>query len=211
MDSCDDAFVTAAHLALHLVTRPEVASRWDARSALPEMTVGMLACHLGRQSARAAEVLVMDSPDAPLRDAGEHYRRAAWVRTTDLSDPAHDRSTDADEASQGFAAMRDRCSDTVSAVGRLLRDGGAAEVVAIPWQGWSLRRPDFLLTRMVEIVVHADDLARSIDVPTPPFPDDVYLPVLHLLAELATERHGQAAIISALTRRERMPDTVSAF
>ena len=64
---------------------------------------------------------------------------------------------------------------------------------------------------MVEIVVHTDDLARSIDVPTPAFPDDVYRPVLHLLAELATERHGQAALTSALTRRERMPDTVSAF
>jgi hypothetical protein len=211
VDSYDDSFVTAAHVALDLVTRPEVAARWEAPSALPEMTVGMLACHLGRQSVRAAELLPVSSSEAPLREAAEHYRRATWVRATDLDDPANDRSTDEAEASQGFAVMRDRWAEAVGSVGRLLGDGGAVDVVALPWQGWSLRRPDLLLTRMVEIVVHADDLARSIDVPTPPFPDDVFLPVLHLLAELATERHGQAAIISALSRRERMPETVSAF
>ena len=64
---------------------------------------------------------------------------------------------------------------------------------------------------MVEIVTHSDDLARSLNLPTPTFSDEAYLPVVYLLARLAVERHGQAAMTSALTRRERMPETISAF
>jgi len=62
--------------------------------------------------------------------------------------------------------------------------------VLIPWQGWSLRRNDFLLTRLLEIVVHTDDLALSIDVPPPTFPTDAFTPVLDLLTRLAVGRHG---------------------
>ena len=46
----------------------------------------------------------------------------------------------------------------------------------IPWQGWSLTAHDFLVTRLMEIVVHADDLAASVGLPTPEFPDDVLVP-----------------------------------
>jgi hypothetical protein len=49
-------------------------------------------------------------------------------------------------------------------VRRLLAAGTARDVVLIPWQGWSLHRDDFLLTRMLEIVVHTDDLALSIGI-----------------------------------------------
>ncbi|MGH1563902.1 maleylpyruvate isomerase N-terminal domain-containing protein [Mumia sp. DW29H23] len=211
MESRDDAFVTAAHISLGLVTRQEVADRWDEPSALPEMTVGMLACHLGRQTVRAHELIPVAATGTPLASAIEHYRRAAWVTTDDLTDPVNDRTNDAEEAALGFEALRATCTEALSAVQADLASGEVADVVAIPWQGWSLRRPDFLLTRLVEIVVHCDDLARSVDVGTPEFPDEVYLPVLQLLAQLATERHGQAAMTSALSRRERMPETISAF
>lgn len=59
--------------------------------------------------------------------------------------------------------------------------------------------------------MHSDDLARSVDVPTPHFPTDAFRPVAHLLADLAAERHGQAALVSALSRRERQPENISAF
>jgi hypothetical protein len=83
--------------------------------------------------------------------------------------------------------------------------------VLIPWQGWSLSEHDFLLTRLMEIVVHSDDLAASVGVPTPDFPDDVLSPVLDLLAHVAVRRHGQAALVRALSRPQRAPASVSAF
>ncbi|WP_167006291.1 maleylpyruvate isomerase N-terminal domain-containing protein [Mumia sp. ZJ430] len=211
MDPRDAAFVTAAHIAAALLTRPEVAAKWGEPSALPRMTVGMLACHLGRQTVAAGDLLGVDGATSPLPDTAEHYRRAAWVTATSLDDPAHDRTRDEQEAALGLEALQVRCATSLANVERLLEDGEVADVVAIPWQGWSLTRSDFLLTRMLEIVVHTDDLARSIDLPTPEFPDDAYLPVVHLLVQLAAERHGQAALTSALTRSERMPEAISAF
>ena len=83
--------------------------------------------------------------------------------------------------------------------------------VLIPWQGWSLTASDFLLTRMMEIVVHSDDLAASVGVETPTFPDDVVTPVLDLLTGLAVRRHGGTALVRVLTRPQRAPASVSAF
>ena len=44
------------------------------------------------------------------------------------------------------------------------------DTVHIPWQGWSLSTDDFLVTRLMEIVVHSDDLAASVGLPTPTSP-----------------------------------------
>ncbi len=68
---------------------------------------------------------------------------------------------------------------------------------------------DFLLTRMMEIVVHSDDLALSADITTPPFPPHVFEPVLDLLSRLAVVRHGQPAVLRALSRAERAPTTIA--
>lgn len=207
----DRAFLAASEVALDLVGLPVVETRWTDPSALERMTVGMLACHLGRQVVRVREILPVPAAGEPIDAAKEHYHRAAWVRADSLDDPANNRTNDESDAAAGFAALVDRCRAAQREVRALLEGPGAQPVVTIPWQGWSLTRADFLLTRLVETVVHSDDLARSVGVPTPEFPADAYVPVLHLLAELATERHGQAAMISALSRRERMPATISAF
>jgi hypothetical protein len=207
----DNDFLAGARIALELLDRDEVADRWDSPSVLERMTVGMLACHLGRQFVRVEEILPAPASGEPLDAADEHYRRAAWVTAPDLDDPSQDRTLDETDASVGAAAMRDRSRSALSAVTGILHRGEAQDVVTIPWQGWSLQRPDFLLTRAVEIVTHSDDLARSVGVPTPDFPAAFFHPVAHLLVRLAAERHGQAAVTSALTRQERMPRTISAF
>jgi hypothetical protein len=87
----------------------------------------------------------------------------------------------------------------------------APDTVHIPWQGWSLTTEDFVVTRCMEMVVHGDDHAASIDVPTPEFPDPVVERVLALLTGVAVRRHGQAAVVRALSRPQRAPAHVSAF
>jgi len=59
--------------------------------------------------------------------------------------------------------------------------------------------------------VHADDLAASLGCPTPQFDDAVRDPVVALLAALSVRRHGQIAVVRALTRAERASGSVSAF
>jgi len=179
-------------------------------SALPKMSIGALACHLGRQVIRAAELLPVVTDVPPLESVDTHYHRAAWVVSTSPDDPPNDRSADDAEAALGPAALADRSARALETVRRLLAAGTARDVVLIPWQGWSLRRGDFLLTRMLEIVTHTDDLALSVGVLTPEFPDEVFAPVRDLLVRLAVKRHGQSAVISALTRSERT-QAISAF
>ncbi|MDQ6934262.1 MAG: maleylpyruvate isomerase N-terminal domain-containing protein [Actinomycetota bacterium] len=174
------------------------------------MSVGALASHLGRQTVWAAELLPVVTDVLPLDSAEAHYQRAAWVRSISPDDPPNDRSTDDAEAALGATALGDRNARALLTVRGLLAAGTARDVVLIPWQGWSLRRDDFLLTRLLEIVVHADDLAVSVGVPTPEFPDDAFAPVRDLLVRLAVARHGQSAVISTLTRRERS-QVISAF
>ena len=209
-DRLDAAFPVAASIALELIRRPEVSDRWLDPSALPKMSVGALACHLGRQTVRAAELLPVVTDAPPLDSADEHYHRAPWVTSTSPDDPPNDRSLDDEEARLGPLALDERAAGALATVRDMLIEGAAQEVVWIPWQGWSLRRDDFLLTRLLEFVVHADDLAVSVGVPTPPFPDEAFAPVRDLLTRLAEHRHGQAAVISSLTRRERAR-TITAF
>jgi hypothetical protein len=199
----DAAFPIAAAIAVEEIQRSEVRDQWLLPSALPKMSIGALACHLGRQVVRAAELLPVVTDVPPLDRVDTHYHRAAWVMSTSPDDPPNDRSTDDAEAALGAAALAGRSSGALQTVRRLLADGTASDVVPIPWQGWSLRRDDFLLTRMLEIVVHADDLALSIGVRTPEFPDEVFAPVRDLLVRLAVKRHGQSAVIGALARGER--------
>ena len=209
-DGLDTAFLTAASIALELIRQPDVSEQWNRPSALPKLSVGALACHLGSQPLRVAELLATNTDIAPLSSADEHYGRAAWVRSSSPDDPINDRSVDEAEAALGDRALHNRVAAAVRAVQDLLASGAASEVILIPWQGWSLRRDDFLLTRLVEIVVHSDDLAHSVGIATPQFPEDVFAPVGGLLMRLAVRRHGQHAVISTLTRRERA-QAISAF
>lgn len=147
---------------------------------------------------------------APLDSAVAHYDRAAWVTSRSPDDPPNDRSTDDAEAALGVRVLDDQAVRALETVRGLLAAGSARDIVLIPWQGWSLRRDDFLLTRLLEVVVHTDDLAVSIGVPTPEFADEVFAPVQDLLVRLAVGRHGQSAVIGTLTRQERSR-VISAF
>jgi hypothetical protein len=63
----------------------------------------------------------------------------------------------------------------------------------------------------MELVVHGDDLAVSVGVPTPVFPPAATEITLDLLVRVAAWRHGPVALVRALARRERAPETVAAF
>ena len=62
-----------------------------------------------------------------------------------------------------------------------------------------------------EMVVHGDDLASSVGLPTPEYPEAAIEPVLALLTGVAARRHGQTAVVRALSRPQRAPASISAF
>jgi hypothetical protein len=55
----------------------------------------------------------------------------------------------------------------------------------------------------VELVVHIDDLAGSVGLPTPDLPDLATDLVISCLAGVARRRHGDLEVVRALARHER--------
>jgi mycothiol maleylpyruvate isomerase-like protein len=203
-------FTAAAEVAARLVTEPEVAAHWSDESACAGMTVGGLAHHLADQTRNAVRLL-----EAPARSEEpiqllEHYRRAAWVHTG-LDDDANTSIRDGsnDSAAGGPDALAARVQQDLATLPAAL--SAAPDAVHIPWQGWSLTTDDFLVTRLMEIMVHSDDLAASVGLPTPEFATPVVEAVLGLLTSVAVDRHGQTAVVRALSRPQRAPGSVSAF
>lgn len=212
-----DDFLLAGASALELLGRVELVHQWGRPSALPEMTVGGLAAHLGSQvlsvhAAVTAGAHVTDEAPVPLL---EHYGRVAWVKAGP-DDPAN--VTIRDDAERSAASGHDPLvADVQGALADLQTaftaslPAGLPPAVRMPWWDWSLSFEDYLVTRVMEIVVHSDDLAVSLDIEPPRLPQRVLGPVLALLVGVSLQRHGQAAVVRALSRSERAPASVSAF
>lgn len=176
------------------------------------MTVGGLAHHLVGQL-DALVSLYADAPDdsepIPVLD---HYRRAAWV-TSGLDGEANvEIRTGADaRAAGGPTQLAARAAAALESLPASLAGVADDDPVLIPWQEWSLTARDFAVTRLMEMVVHADDLATSVDVEPPEFPAEALRLVVDLLAAVAMDRHGQAPVVRALSRPQRAPQSISAF
>jgi len=212
MDDARDSFLAAARITADLVRRPEVADQWGDESACAGMSVGGLAFHLASQITNTVRLVgAPASDDAPIALL-EHYARAAWVHTgLDEEVNVGIREGSDDEAAAGPGALNALVDQQLALLPEVLGGADLDAAVLIPWQGWSLTVHDWLVTREMEIVVHSDDLAASIGVPTPEFPESVITPVLALLTGVAVRRHGQAALVRALSRPQRAPSSVSAF
>lgn len=61
------------------------------------------------------------------------------------------------------------------------------------------------------MVVHGDDLAASVGLDTPEHEPAVVDTVLGLLTGVSLRRHGQVALVRALSRPQRSTGDVSAF
>jgi hypothetical protein len=72
-----------------------------------------------------------------------------------------------------------------------------------------MRLADFLVVRLVEVLVHADDLAVSVDLPPPALTKDSADALVALFLGMCRRRYGDSAVIRAFTRRER--DAVDAL
>jgi Mycothiol maleylpyruvate isomerase N-terminal domain len=206
------AFLSAAEAAHRLASSPQVRDAWGAESACAGMTVGGLAHHLLKQAGNTARALREEPRDVEPIPMLEHYVRAAWVRESQAgrTDPEQDEKDNA-AATAGHDAVLEDGRAVLGALPGLLTARRDPDTIFIPWQGWALTTPDFLTTRMMEIVVHSDDLAASVGTPTPEFEEAVIAPVLGLLTGVAVRRHGQDALVRALSRPQRAPATVSAF
>lgn len=207
------AVIEATDLIAELVDRPEIAADWTGESSCEGMSVGGLTRHLAGQPASVVALLRLDGSEgaaAETIDVLEHYGRATWLREdVDGETNRSIRATADREAADGPDAARALLSRARADLEVVLAH--PPPTTYVPWQGWRLATDDFLVTRLMEMVVHADDLASSVRVATPQFGPTVLDPVFRLLTAIAARRHGQDALVRTLTRPQRAPSTISAF
>lgn len=207
------AVIEATDLIAELVDRPEIAADWTGESSCEGMSVGGLTRHLAGQPASVVALLRLDGSEgaaAETIDVLEHYGRASWLREdADGETNRSIRATADSEAADGPDAARALLSRARADLEVVLAH--PPPTTYVPWQGWRLATDDFLVTRLMEMVVHADDLASSVRVATPQFGPTVLDPVFRLLTAIAARRHGQDALVRTLARPQRAPSTISAF
>ena len=205
-------YLQAAETTVALLADPAVGAAWQEPSALPEFGVGGLAGHLARQVLHVAEILAEDVPDRQPVSLLDHYTGARWVGApVDDEVSVHVRRGGETVAADGQAALARRVRAEVDRLATVLPAEPADRRVYLPWAGWSLTLDDFLVTRLLEIAVHCDDLAVSVGVETPVLPGTALDPVLGLLTRLAVHRHGAIPVLRALSRAGRAPATIAAI
>lgn len=212
MSQIHEAYAAAAASAVTLLREPAVAEQWSTPSALPELSVGGLAAHLASQVTNVVAVIDGGAPSEAPIPLQEHYFRVPWLGASlDTEVNVGIREGGEAAAAAGPEALVSAVAKAADGIPALLAGQSEGRVVHLPWTGWSLTLEDFLVTRMMEIAVHSDDLAVSVDVETPQLPTEVYEPVVALLTSIAARRHGQVPLLRALSRSERAPTVISAL
>ena len=200
-----NAFLHTAHQARALVAHREVEANWHQPSALRELTIGALAAHLCRSisTIEACLAVAVTEPTPRLISADEYYAIATGL-TRDIHDDLNTaiRQRSADGAVDGYGPMIDYVDASIDAVASALEHEPSTRVVVV-FGGSSMLLDEYLVTRLVEVVVHIDDLAASIGVDTPELNDVARACVLGTLFAIARRRHGDINVIRALTRTER--------
>jgi hypothetical protein len=212
--SIRSTFLQSATVARPLLADPLVAARWDEPSSLEAMTVGALSGHLVRSVTTVVGYLAepavglddlidpagyllsidgLSSPDGPDLDSELH--EAIRRRATD----------EAEGGARGVLARWDGAVEELS--GRLATEPPTRAVRVL--DGRSMLIDDYLVTRMIELLIHADDLATSIGTETPAFPAAAWQLVIDTLTAVAVRRHGALAVVRAMARTER--DSVRAL
>ena len=204
MNETRDTYVEAAETAMELISRDETATMWNAESVLQGMTVGVLASHLARSVLQVEWFLdgVITGKNRPVT-ATIYYARLADTssRTSTLNAGVEKRS--AGTAAQGpDAIVRDARSALDRIRSRLTEEPVDRRVAVAHRPGEELLLDEYLLTRLVELPVHIEDLALSVGVDCTPPPGAVAA-AIDLLVSAARSRHGDLAVLHALSRRER--------
>lgn len=198
----------AADAARRVLAAPETRARWEEPSVLVEFTVRGLAGHLARAVVVVEEYLDGPEPEGRPMPAGAYF--PTIVTTRDITDPLHARIRERGEANAagGPAALLEAFDAVVARLRTRLPAEPADRTLAAAG-GHVVRLDDYLVTRMVELTVHTDDLAASVGLPTPEWPRAVSDAVIAHLVGAARFTHGDLSVIRALTRRER--DSVDAL
>ena len=206
-----DAYLATARVAATLLREPGIGHHWTDVSALPEYRISGLAGHLAMSVFRVAQWLDEPVPAEVEPVDAVTYFASSYRPGPSPHEPAHQRLRGYAEEVAGEGQ-----DDLVGRVDATLDELAATLPTLSPERRVfanraALRLDEWLVTRMIELAVHMDDLAVSIDVETPRLPGEAADIVLSTLVRIAAAQYGEVPVLRALSRRERAAVTISAF
>jgi Mycothiol maleylpyruvate isomerase N-terminal domain len=207
------AFAEAGARAHVVLATDAVRHAWEQDSVLPLMTVGDVGGHL-------LAVLVMfdrryDAPTPPgvrPSDPVGGYTSIRLVHASDLERPPFRMPRDGGRrvAARGHAAVVEEFGATLARLEARLRDDGPDRPILAGDETAPTSLRAFTTSRIVELVVHADDLAESVGTSIPPPPADAAAIVIDHFVASVRHRVGDAGTIRALAGRTD-PDQLRAL
>jgi hypothetical protein len=199
-------FLSAGAWFLEIAERDDVAAKWSDKSALSGYTVGGIVGHVGAAVAWLAPLLEPAPPnDAPVMQLGDYYAPFVVRKPDDFDGELHTAAR-----AQGERGAQRGPNETVARL-RTRIDGLREPLVnedidrlidLRPTLPGAIRLEDFIRTRVLELIVHGDDLGASIGLHLSP-PGDATAVTIETLFATALSEHGDLEVIRALVRVER--------
>jgi hypothetical protein len=206
-----DRFLAGAAVVAEAVADRRVAQAWAEPSVLEDQLVGGLAGHLARGAVWAvADYLDGGPPAGPVRFESAAAYFAGIMESVRPEDHQAIRRRGAEVGSVGPAALAATLDRRRAELAERLAALDGEPTVAVIG-GVVTRLADYLLTRLVEQVVHLDDLARSIGADPWPLPPELPELVARIGTEVAFRRHGAPAVVLALFRPDRAEGVLPVF
>jgi hypothetical protein len=168
------------------------------------MSVGALAGHL----LHSGILIVEESFAIGALPSGEPRTAARLLSWTPLEgdSPVHDdvRTVAESQAVEGCGELVARVRASLQRSEATLAASSDSMVLAFSaYPSLSMTLPEFLRTRILELVVHGDDLAHSVGLEQLPFARDAIDLACHLGVDINVERYGSEAVMRSLFRRDR--------
>ncbi len=208
------AYLSAVDWLASLLNSPELGEAWDDGSAIEGYSVGGVAAH-AVQGVIWFEQTLSDPEPRGLREVTvmEFYGPNRVDGSSPREDPLASALQGAAEAFalSGAATVLEACTTSRDRLDVLLESAEASRavpVLRVPGGQVALR--EYLRTRVLEVVVHGDDVVSSVGSTTlaDPPPEAVAASLLVCL-EMAEARVGGLDVLRSMTRVERaIPDAL---
>lgn len=195
-----DRFLEGVAAVVEAVEDPSVARRWTAPSVLERQLVSGLVGHLARSGVWVVRQYLRSTPTVgPVDFEGAAHYFAAMMDSATAEDHRAIRQRGADAALRGHATLVEDLRAHATALREELAVHDPARVVTVAG-GHTMRLEHCLETRIVEQVVHLDDLARSLGRDPWPYPEAGTTLAIHLGIDIARRRHGDRPVLRAVYR-----------
>ncbi|QSB06815.1 maleylpyruvate isomerase N-terminal domain-containing protein [Natronoglycomyces albus] len=206
-------FIHAATTTATLLTHQRLTQRWEEPSLLDQFTIKALAGHTAYQILSVQSALDTDAPPgAKVVTLDEHYAQADWLNTG-IDSPGNTAIRDGGDrlATGGVAALVSDVTAAIDSLQDTLFELPADHVIHIAKWGYGISLDDYLATRIMEMAVHLDDLATSLEINEVELNTSAARTAIALLANLSIARHGSLNLIRALARSERARGDITAL